>query len=243
MDKKTDSSRIFPDRFLTGERDEGNPYLTAALYFLVGLMSLMLILVVFVSMCRVDGESMLDTHKDGDHVLLYKFADEFSHGDVIVFDVELGGKTDRLIKRVIGLPGDELLFVREADADTVVLYRKAAGTETFALLGNADADSAGKNYEAYIKEPMKASKFDKDFAAKYLAPDATDASMEKYRYLVDEGCLFVMGDNRNDSTDSRVFGQIPESVVVGKEIFHFTQGSLLEKIMLVIFNSGHREVQ
>ena len=230
MKKRTNEPRIYADRFLTGERAESNPYLTALLYFLVGLMSLMLILVVFVSMCRVDGQSMEDSYLDNDHVLLYKFPDSFSHGDVVVFDVELRGSASRLIKRVIGLPGDELLFVR--DGDSVGLYRKDAGADNFVRLD-----------EAYIKEPMQTSHFDSAFAGRYLAPDATAESAEKYRYIVDEDNLFVMGDNRNDSTDSRVFGQIPASAVVGKEIFHFTQGSLLEKIMLVIFNSGHREVQ
>ncbi len=230
MKNKTNEPRIYTDRFLTGERTESNPYLTALLYFLVGLMSLMLILVVFVSMCRVDGHSMEDSYRDNDHVLLYKFPDSFDHEDVIVFDVELRGSASRLIKRVIGLPGDELLFVESGG--TVGLYRKDAGADNFVRLD-----------EDYIKEPMQAAHFDTEFTGRYLAPDASAESAEKYRYIVDEGNLFVMGDNRNDSTDSRVFGQIPTSAVVGKEIFHFTQGSLLEKIMLVIFNSGHREVQ
>lgn len=230
MKKKTNEPRIYTDRFLTGERTESNPYLTALLYFLVGLMSLMLILVVFVSMCRVDGRSMEDSYHDNDHVLLYKFPDSFGHEDVIVFDVEIRGSASRLIKRVIGLPGDELLFVGNGDA--VDLYRKDAGTDNFVRLD-----------EDYIKEPMQAAHFDTEFAGRYLAPDASAESADRYRYIVDEDNLFVMGDNRNDSTDSRVFGQIPTSAVVGKEIFHFTQGSLLEKIMLVIFNSGHREVQ
>lgn len=219
---------------LTGERDESSPYITAALYFLVGLMSLMLILVVFVSMCGIDGESMMPSYRNGDNVLLYKFPTSFERGDVVVFDIEKeeGKGSERLIKRIVAIAGDDVAFVAHDTPDEhgralVDLFRKDGGTGNFYLVE-----------EAFLSEPMLASKVD----ASKIAPKPEDA--ETYKIHVDEGCLFVLGDNRNNSTDSRAFGQIPTSAVVGKEIFHFTQGSLLEKIMLILFNSGFsKEVQ
>lgn len=53
--------------------------------------------------------------------------------------------------------------------------------------------------EPYIKEPMK----NEPFSAK-----------------IDEGYIFVMGDNRNNSKDSRVIGQVPLQNVLGKYIFN-----------------------
>lgn len=235
---KRKPDKIYTDRMLTGEREESNPYLTAALYFLVVLMSCMLVMVVFVSMCRVDGDSMLNSHQNKDHVLLYKFPREFSTGDVVVFDVDEGDGRGpvRLIKRVVGVAGDEILFVKrivyptEGDAEEIVdLYRRSEGQEDFVLVE-----------ESYINGPMLASKIGVAKFQGKIAPSITDENKEKYKITVDEGFLLVLGDNRNNSRDSRYFGQIPTSYVVGKEIFHFTQGSLLEKIMLIIFNSGFK---
>lgn len=236
MKKKNKAIKIFTDRMLTGERDESSPYITAALYFLVGLMSLMLILVVFVSMCGIDGESMMPSYRNGDNVLLYKFPSEFERGDVVVFDIEKeeGKGSERLIKRIVATAGDDVLFVRHPTPDEhgralVDLYRRDSGTNDFYLVE-----------ETFLSEPMLASKVNES----KISPDTTSANAEAYKIHVDEGCLFVLGDNRNNSTDSRAFGQIPASAVVGKEIFHFTQGSLLEKIMLILFNSGFsKEVQ
>lgn len=216
---------VFNDRWLTGEREEDNPYVTCALYFLVVLMSLLLIMVVFVSMCMVDGTSMMNTHKDRDNVLLYKFARNFKHDDVVVFDIEENNVKDRLIKRVVGVAGDELVFVKDADGVHATLYRK-------------DAESGGgfnAVTEEFIKEPMRIDKLNVGKLAGKIAENTTEAELARCRIAVEDGFIYVMGDNRNDSRDSRYFGAVITKSVVGKEIFHFTQGSLLEKIMLVIF--------
>ena len=39
------------------------------------------------------------------------------------------------------------------------------------------------------------------------------------------GCCFVMGDNRNHSTDSRVIGYVPYDEIVGRVLFRFAAGN------------------
>ena len=74
-------------------------------------------------------------------------------------------------------------------------------------------------YEPYIKEKMKAT------------------LLMKSEYVVPEGKLFVMGDNRNHSADSRDMGvgMIDENYIVGKVIYKFGDKEL--------FNSDFKELQ
>ena len=56
--------------------------------------------------------------------------------------------------------------------------------------------------ESYISEPISPS----------------ERGSVAYPYTVSEGCVFVMGDNRNLSIDSRELGEMPSEAIVGKAI-------------------------
>lgn len=60
---------------------------------------------VFTSV-RVDGDSMLPTLHDNDRVLLTKSYDSPKRGDVVVVDVSRTDEEDRILKRLVALPGD-----------------------------------------------------------------------------------------------------------------------------------------
>ena len=94
-----------------------------------------------------------------------------------------------IIKRVIGTAGDKV----------VVDYN----TNTVTVNGQ-------KIDNSYIKEPMEDySQFDLSYKV----------SEKVYEYDVPENCIFVMGDNRNNSADSRMIGFINKSDVLGKAFF------------------------
>jgi signal peptidase I len=124
---------------------------------------------------RVDGFSMLPTLQDSEFVLVNKLAYKVGQphrGDIIVFRYP-GQPPQDLIKRVIGLPGDQIL-VRD---------------------GHVFVNGA------QIDEPYIAA------APRYSG-----------NWTVTEGSLFVLGDNRNDSSDSHSWGLVPEGNVIGKGI-------------------------
>lgn len=97
-----------------------------------------------------------------------------------------------IIKRVIGVPED----IVEINYDNSTI--KVNGKEI---------------NESYIKESMTdTGSFDKKFY---------DKKTKTYTYRVPEGYVFVMGDNRNHSTDSRAIGLIPQDEIVGRVIYRF----------------------
>jgi len=124
---------------------------------------------------RVDGYSMNPTLLDGEFVLVNRLAyrmGEMQRGDIIVFR-STSSDLD-LIKRIIGLPGDEV-----AVRDGQVLVNGQALNEPYI--------AAAPNYQGY--------------------------------WTVPEGHLFVLGDNRNDSSDSHQWGLLPFDNIVGKAVF------------------------
>ena len=105
-----------------------------------------------------------------------------------------------IIKRVIGTAGDKV----------VVDYN----TNTVTVNGE-------KINDAYIKEPMEDySQFDMSYMV----------SEKVYEYDVPDNCVFVMGDNRNNSADSRMIGFINKSDILGTAVFRLYPFNCVGKI-------------
>ena len=171
---------------------------------------------------RIPSGSMIPTLEVGDFILVSKFSygirlpvlhtkiidiDKPKRGDVVVFRYPVDGETD-YIKRVIGLPGDTVrwenkqLFINgeemkhvpvgafEARDQRNQVHKTLRLTET---LGDVEHD-------IIIKPNMR-------------IPGATGET------VIPEGKYFMMGDNRDNSNDSRFWGFVPEENLVGKALF------------------------
>ena len=161
------------------------------------LVALLLIAFVFQSY-EVDGPSMENTLSHNDRLIVVKAGVTWAklrgqeylpdRGDIIVFakrgtvDPAAGGER-QLIKRVIGLPGDQIII--ENGFITIVNDERPNGFNPDEELGYGD---------------LIASR-----------DDSRD-----YDITVGEDEIFVMGDNRSNSLDSRKFGAISTDEVVGQ---------------------------
>ena len=158
----------------------------------------------FFRTCEVSGSSMDTTLKDGENVLISSFLYEPERGDIIVFhntNPEIESINEPMVKRVIGLPGDEVTVEYFSDTDTMkVTVKYSDGTEEVLK-------------EDYIQYQYSQRDTNKTFKVK-------------------EGTLFVMGDNRTVSLDSRSsdIGLVDSRRVLGKVILRITPFSEFGKV-------------
>ncbi|MEK5238105.1 signal peptidase I [Paenibacillus sp. FSL L8-0470] len=137
----------------------------------------------------VDGPSMKPNFHTGERVIVNEILYDIrspQRGEVIVFHVPSEGRD--FIKRVIGVAGDTV----KVEGDVVTVNGEPVN-ETYI---QGAIDEAHNNNALYNN---------KDFPNE----DFTDGT-------VPEGHVFVMGDNRSDSTDSRMIGYVPLGDIVGR---------------------------
>ena len=140
---------------------------------------------------RIPTESMVPTLEVGDRVLankaIYRFIDP-KRGDIVVFDSVAEEDDQTLIKRVVGVAGDEI--------------QVQAGT----LSVNGEEQE-----EPFLNERTPFGGF-------------------SGQTVVPEGHIFVMGDNRGNSADSRVFGPLPLDNIKGEAFMRFWPGSKISAL-------------
>lgn len=141
---------------------------------------------------RVPSESMASTIEPGERVLIDRTTYHFRsihRGDIIVFHVPASVSPYPLLKRVVGLPGDTLSIRDER------LY----------VNGRPLNEPYLRQADGSITPTLPADGFDDSEPWSLTVP-----------YTVPPGRYFMMGDNRSNSNDSRYWGTIPRSAVVGR---------------------------
>lgn len=144
---------------------------------------------------NVPSASMAPTLEPGDRVLtnklVYDFADP-DRGDLVVFESVDERKDEEIVKRVVGLPGEEI-SVQEG----VLLVNGEPPPEPYLLALQESPTNETPGVDSF--GPM----------------------------IVPQNHVFVMGDNRTNSYDSRFFGPVPEENLVGEASLRFWPPSRL----------------
>lgn len=208
---------------LRKSRDAGAPEPIVVEYaksFFPVIFAVFLIRSFVVEPFKIPSGSMMPTLLAGDFILVNKFTyglrvpilnNAFIHisephrGDVFVFHYPEDPSVD-YIKRVVGVPGDKVVYHDK------VLYINGQKMEQ-QLIGEYDYSSSGLNmvYARRLKEDLMGVPHD------ILIDDASPIG--DFEFNVPEKSYFAMGDNRDNSRDSRYWGFVPEQNLVGKAFF------------------------
>lgn len=164
---------------------------------------------------RIPSGSMLPTLEIGDFILVNKYAyglrlPVLNHkivevgaprrGDVAVFRYPADTRTD-FIKRVVGVPGDHI----EYRGKRLFINGEEMPQELLGPYGAYPVQVVERRAERIGETPHEL----------LIMPGRDYPDLEFY---VPEGQYFVMGDNRDNSNDSREWGMVPEDHLVGRAV-------------------------
>ena len=189
------------------------PAVQSLLYVLVVAMFLM---TFTVQPIRIPSASMEPTLLVGDFLLLDRQAtvrgnepllppSGIQRGDVVVFHDPVGDPAVHLVKRVIGLPGDRIHLRRGR-----VFVNDQPLPETYTRYTSSAPDSFRDDFPTLEAMDLRV---DPQWWIRLRAILQTTGNAGEI--TVPPGNYFVLGDNRNDSEDSRYWGFVPRRNVVG----------------------------
>ena len=164
--------------------------------FAISLAAVLLIMTFFIRHSPVSGSSMVPTLHNGDVLLLTQIGFTPETGDIVIIQTDREDLRRPLVKRVIAMGGQSV----KIDFETWEIFVDGI------LLDEPYLDSTDKS------EVMELYSIRQYF-------EKVDEHHAIYEATVPEGHLFVMGDNRQNSKDSRDLGFIDERHIIGEVIY------------------------
>ena len=196
---------------------------------------------------KIPSGSMIPTLLVGDLILVNKFTYGLrlpvintkitqgtapQRGDVMVFRYPPKPSLD-YIKRVVGVPGDTVAYLNKR----LTVNGKAIETQAIPEFFDEDAMRYFKQYEESLGERKHRLLNDDERPAFVMPMPDFQQFRENCSYTVEgmtckvpEGHYFMMGDNRDNSQDSRYWGFVPEKNIVGRAFFVWMNFGNLKRI-------------
>lgn len=206
-----------------GEANAAEPQKETTVEFLASIANILvsgLFIITFIMQAfEIPSSSMEDTLLIGDHLFVNRVQyappvqwlssimpyHDVQRNDIVVF-VSVEGTGMYIVKRIVGVPGDHL-HLRNGE-----LYRNGEKVvEPYVVHKDKDDYPYRDNFPLY--PPTDAQSINEGWAA------VQRSFIEGNDIVVPPNCYFGMGDNRDQSYDSRFWGFIPRDNVVGRPMF------------------------
>ncbi len=185
---------------------------------------------------KIPSGSMIPTLMIGDLILVNKFHygvrlpvinkkiianNDPQRGDVMVFRYPVDPRVD-YIKRVVGVPGDEVAYLNQK----LSINGQPVPTEPLGEFYDEDSlrytpmfrERLGRVENRILVDPKRPAFFGLD-QKRFPMSENCRYSAEGVVCKVPEGHYFMMGDNRDNSQDSRFWGFVPDENIVGRAFF------------------------
>jgi signal peptidase I len=210
-------------------KDSNTDWLTSVQSLLATVVIAVFVITYIVQAFQIPSESMENTLLIGDYLLVDKLCyggggvgdfvipyRQIHRGDIIVFHYPVN-PAQHFVKRVVGIPGDRIHLIRK---------------RVF-----INGQPLNEPYARYFKpEP---NPFRDDFPRLDVLDPGINADwwvempklVEDGQLIVPEGHYFAMGDNRDDSSDSRYWGFVPRANIIGRPLLIYWSISDPEEAM------------
>jgi signal peptidase I len=184
------------EQIITAQQQSASKKILSSIYDIVEIfayaIAMMVIVFLFViKFVTVDGTSMLNTLQHKDRLIVYNLFYTPEKNDIIVINYE--ERNELLVKRVIGTEGDKVK----------INFR---------------------TWEVFVNDELLPQPYIADNVQKLEGRLMADGNMTPdengcVEFVVEKDKIFVMGDNRNASLDSRSIGQLDVDEIIGKVVF------------------------
>ncbi len=195
---------------------------------------------------KIPSSSMLPTLQIGDLILVNKFTygirlpvvnkkvipiNDPSRGDVMVFKFPKDPSLD-YIKRVVGVPGDKVVYKDKR----LTINGKEVVYEQLSEYLDEDRLAYYAHYREHLPNVTHEILNDDKLPGYVPSPDKfpqhelCSYNLEGFECTVPAGHYFMMGDNRDNSLDSRYWGFVPDENIVGKAFFVWMNLGNLKRI-------------
>jgi len=203
---------------------------------------------------KIPSGSMIPTLQVGDFILVNKFTygirlpiiskklveiNSPKRGDVMVFHYPVNPSLD-YIKRVVGLPGDQIIYRNKQLFVNGVAQEQKPGGE-YNYVESALKFVHTERYSETLDGHEHSVLINPDMPGVHLGvveefPNRENCSYteQEMRCTVPSGEYFMMGDNRDNSRDSRYWGFVPDRMIVGKAFAIWMNFNDLKRIGLSI---------